>query len=216
MHCTDDLTLLSSYERLCEIILAKAAILRKQTASSALVEHTIENLFVDEPKIHVQMQTRPDTDTLPTNTTHRKLKRRFDCTVKETSADSTTSQVHVSSSSPGGQRQSANSVADVKSDSSMQSSPTCTICLRRFTSRYGRQNLVYHMKTVHNGVRAHTCEYCDKAMCSPNALERHRRTHTDERPFVCAVCARAFHEKGTLQRHARTHTNVKLAKCEHN
>ncbi len=170
---------------------------------------------MDEHKI--QKEATPQTDALDKNTKHRKMKRR---TVKGISVDrTTTTQVHASSSSPGGGRQSTNnenSAAAVKPDPTTQSPPTCTICLRCFTSRYGRQNLTYHMKTVHNGVRMHACEYCDKAMCSPNALERHRRTHTGERPFVCAVCARAFHEKGTLQRHAHTHTKVKSVKYEHN
>uniref|UniRef100_A0A4W5L9P8 Zinc finger protein 236 n=1 Tax=Hucho hucho TaxID=62062 RepID=A0A4W5L9P8_9TELE len=65
-----------------------------------------------------------------------------------------------------------------------------------------------------NGVRWHSCPYCNKEFKKPSDLVRHIRIHTHEKPFKCKQCFRAFAVKSTLTAHMKTHTGIKAFECQ--
>jgi hypothetical protein len=76
-------------------------------------------------------------------------------------------------------------------------------CGKRFTLP---GNLARHRKTVHDAVKAFTCETCSKSFFQSGDLKRHMRIHNNERNFVCKDCGKAFIQKAHLNAHTKTHT----------
>ncbi|XP_069673050.1 zinc finger protein 271-like isoform X4 [Periplaneta americana] len=89
---------------------------------------------------------------------------------------------------------------------------TCHVCGKQFrtTSLLNR-----HVKEVHEGIREHACEFCERKLANKRALMDHRRTHTGERPWVCHICGKSFRTKASLYIHNLFHNDVSPYKCTH-
>lgn len=76
----------------------------------------------------------------------------------------------------------------------------CTICDKIFV------NLRSHIQMVHQKIRQHICNICDKAFGKKSGLDRHIITvHEKMRCWVCDLCEKSFGEKAQLFRHRKVH-----------
>ena len=56
-------------------------------------------------------------------------------------------------------------------------------------------HLKVHIKTVHEGVREHTCHICGKTLSQADHLNLHIKTlHEGVREHACQVCDKSFAE----------------------
>ena len=82
----------------------------------------------------------------------------------------------------------------------------CDDCEKFFKTSSHRTN---HVRSVHQGVKNHVCDKCQKRFYHKAELIRHQPTHTGEKPFVCTVCGKAFSYKSSLTKHYRIHKGEK-------
>lgn len=76
----------------------------------------------------------------------------------------------------------------------------CEICDKVFV------NLRSHIQMVHQKVRRHACNFCDKAFGKKSGLDRHVITvHEKKRCWSCDLCDKSFGEKAQLMRHRKIH-----------
>lgn len=87
---------------------------------------------------------------------------------------------------------------------------TCDQCPKSFTLK---QNLTYHVNSIHLGVRI-KCEYCDKSFAhKPNLIAHMNSAHNGVR-FKCDHCPKSFNQKPNLISHIKSvHEGIKY-KCE--
>eukprot|EP00743_Colponemidia_sp_Colp-15_P006359 GILK01006845.1.p1 GENE.GILK01006845.1~~GILK01006845.1.p1 ORF type:complete len:454 (-),score=49.21 GILK01006845.1:188-1495(-) len=76
-------------------------------------------------------------------------------------------------------------------------------CNKEFRTRYC---LKRHM-LIHQNVKKHVCEVCDRRFLLPQYLKEHRYIHTGEKPYKCSVagCDRTFRQGGKLSTHLKQH-----------
>eukprot|EP00117_Sycon_ciliatum_P028635 scpid19638/ scgid22967/ Zinc finger protein Xfin; Xenopus fingers protein len=65
-----------------------------------------------------------------------------------------------------------------------------------------------------SGVRAYTCEVCDKDLQQRFNLLRHYLVHADVRPYECCVCFKRFREERNLRKHMPQHSSEKQFECD--
>lgn len=76
----------------------------------------------------------------------------------------------------------------------------CNVCDKVFV------NLRSHIQMVHQKIRHHICQICDKAFGKKSGLDRHIITvHEKMRCWACDLCEKSFGEKAQLLRHRKIH-----------
>lgn len=60
-----------------------------------------------------------------------------------------------------------------------------------------------HIKTVHIGVKRHSCQDCGKIFSNSSNLIAHRRVHSGDRPYNCEECDAKFTQSPALLRHIK-------------
>ena len=73
----------------------------------------------------------------------------------------------------------------------------CPACGKVFVSK---QSMLRHKQTVHDGVRKHKCDLCDKSYTQSHSLKAHKLLHTNKKPWLC-WCGKSYAEKATLVKH---------------
>jgi len=68
-------------------------------------------------------------------------------------------------------------------------------------------NVQRHYKTIHCGIKAFLCTYCDKSFGKAETLKHHIMTHTGEKPHGCKTCGKRFIQFTALQTHMKIHLN---------
>lgn len=71
-----------------------------------------------------------------------------------------------------------------------------------------------HVKIVHCGIKAFSCQYCERSFGKAETLKHHMMTHTGERPHECSICNKRFIQAIALQTHMKTHNKQVPAKKE--
>ena len=70
-------------------------------------------------------------------------------------------------------------------------------------------NLDSH-KVIHSGVGAHRCKLCDKTYTRSDHLATHvSSVHEKVKPYMCSDCGKLFALNGDLTRHKRVHSGSK-------
>ena len=72
-------------------------------------------------------------------------------------------------------------------------------------------NVKAHIATVHEKIRPHSCEVCEKQFFQKAKLERHvRAVHLGEKNFKCTLCTAAYKFDADLTKHVKkVHEGVK-------
>ncbi|XP_032592400.1 zinc finger protein 227 isoform X2 [Drosophila grimshawi] len=86
----------------------------------------------------------------------------------------------------------------------------CPYCQRAFKRKH---HLTDHVRLVHEGVRAHKCEFCERSFGLARTLRIHLMGHTNERPFMCTICEKTFRQKTDLRIHIDDHAAVPQFRC---
>lgn len=63
--------------------------------------------------------------------------------------------------------------------------------------------LAKHKRSIHEGLRPHVCQICDKRFTIKSQLNEHLLIHTGERPYVCDECGKAFNQARTVRTHKK-------------
>lgn len=58
-----------------------------------------------------------------------------------------------------------------------------------------------HIKAIHEKIREHNCNLCDKKFSFNTSLTMHLRSHTGEKPFKCHKCSYTSASTSHLTRH---------------
>lgn len=72
------------------------------------------------------------------------------------------------------------------------------MCGKSFTSN---SNLEKHKRAIHQGLRPHQCNMCDKSFPNASAMKRHSISHTGEKAYNCGMCGNAFDRLSDLKTH---------------
>ncbi|XP_053373438.1 zinc finger protein OZF-like isoform X2 [Mercenaria mercenaria] len=86
----------------------------------------------------------------------------------------------------------------------------CEICSKTFVQK---SHLNKHIKCIHDKIKDHVCDVCDKAFSDKWKLVLHKRNHTNERPYVCEICRKTFKDGSYLNIHIRYHTGARPYAC---
>lgn len=76
----------------------------------------------------------------------------------------------------------------------------CPRCEAKFKLQ---EQLVCHIRKVHEKVRNNKCEICGKAFFSKNKLGDHIKTHTGQKDYLCNFCEKQFIQKSNLKIHMK-------------
>ena len=79
----------------------------------------------------------------------------------------------------------------------------CNLCNKSLR----KENLPYHIRSVHNQEKNYKCEYCEKEFFYKKTFIEHIASHhsNDTREkYKCGLCKEAFTNKPNLDRHFRT------------
>ena len=77
----------------------------------------------------------------------------------------------------------------------------CQHCGKLLTTNSKLQN---HVKSVHEGLRAHACKFCSKRFTTNGNLKAHEAAiHTGQFPHKCHICEKGFSRKQALESHYR-------------
>ncbi len=100
-----------------------------------------------------------------------------------------------------------------QSDDSLHVQPfDCEHCDRTFSDP---TTLQHHIRTYHNGARAHACPECGKTFATSSGLKQHQHIHSTVKPFQCEVCLKAYTQFSNLCRHKRMHADCRQQiKCK--
>ena len=61
------------------------------------------------------------------------------------------------------------------------------------------------MKSVHEGIKDHKCELCDKYFSEKGNLDKHMKTvHEGIKDHKCKICDKSFSEKASLNKHMKS------------
>ena len=71
----------------------------------------------------------------------------------------------------------------------MEMENQCFVCQKQFATT---KNLMCHIKSVHEGIKAYKCSVCDKQFAKSGNMIVHMRTHSGEKPYKCDVCEKDF------------------------
>lgn len=74
----------------------------------------------------------------------------------------------------------------------------CEVCEKPFKSK---KTLAVHLKVVHEGKKAYSCNKCEAIFARKDYLKTHLRSHNGEKPFQCVKCNKNFRQKATLNGH---------------
>ena len=68
------------------------------------------------------------------------------------------------------------------------------------------------IKTVHEGIKDHSCEYCEKCYSQPADLKRHiKAVHEGVKEYKCDTCGKHFTRADNLRTHVKTvHEGIKV------
>lgn len=86
----------------------------------------------------------------------------------------------------------------------------CETCGKSFAQR---SSMKIHWKQMHESIKSHKCQYCEKSFIRRCHLVAHLTHHTGVRNYVCAVCGKAFLRSGTLKGHTAVHSTERPFKC---
>ena len=90
----------------------------------------------------------------------------------------------------------------------------CLSCMKTF---YNRSNCLNHWKIVHSGLKAFTCEVCEKGFTRKDTYESHMKSHLNLKEFMCSQCGKRFNRKrvrdGHEKRHDRSGYNKSCSFC---
>lgn len=63
-----------------------------------------------------------------------------------------------------------------------------------------------HKMSIHQGIRPHACQVCDKRFITKMRLNEHLVIHTGEKSFLCDQCDKRFNRASNLRTHkSRVH-----------
>lgn len=104
-------------------------------------------------------------------------------------------------------------VNDTNENSNVQATKklyACDQCGGRYTRLY---NLKMHKKTIHEGIRSHSCQICGKGFVNSTKLKSHLTLHTGK-PFTCEICAKSFTRSTDLEKHKQfVHERIRSFIC---
>lgn len=86
----------------------------------------------------------------------------------------------------------------------------CETCGKSFAQR---SSMKIHWKQVHESIKSHKCQYCEKSFIRRCHLVAHLTHHTGVRNYICAVCGKAFLRSGTLKGHTAVHSSERPFNC---
>ena len=79
----------------------------------------------------------------------------------------------------------------------------CNLCNKSLR----KENLPYHVRSVHNQEKTHKCEYCEKEFFYKKILREHINSlHSKDakEKYECGLCKEVFTNKSNRDRHFRT------------
>jgi len=77
---------------------------------------------------------------------------------------------------------------------------SCPSCTTTFTLK---ENLRRHIRAVHEGIKPHSCEVCEKKFASKNEVKEHMTMHTGEKAYKCDECGKCFSQMSSLCGHKK-------------
>ncbi|KAJ8664284.1 hypothetical protein QAD02_005946 [Eretmocerus hayati] len=63
-------------------------------------------------------------------------------------------------------------------------------------------NLVVHIRRIHEGKRPFPCDHCEKCFKTKQSLVRHNYVHSGEKPYPCNICGQRFGHPGSRRQHS--------------
>ena len=76
----------------------------------------------------------------------------------------------------------------------------CSICDKKIV----QSRLKLHVETVHEGIKNHQCQFCDKKFGQSDNLKRHVKiVHEGIKDHQCKICNKKFGTSGNLKRHVK-------------
>lgn len=86
----------------------------------------------------------------------------------------------------------------------------CETCGKSFAQR---SSMKIHWKQMHESIKSHKCQYCDKSFIRKCHLVAHLTQHTGVRKYICSICGKGFLRSGTLKGHTAVHSMDRPFKC---
>ena len=109
-------------------------------------------------------------------------------------------------------REDGIAVRDVKAGLGNSNDNKCPECLCDFATH---GSMMRHKKTVHDKVKSHQCDLCEKCYTQASSLKAHRLQHKDKKPWKC-WCGKAYSESMTLKYHQKMkHDNGEAIGIKH-
>jgi len=94
----------------------------------------------------------------------------------------------------------ANKITKTSSPRIIPNKYNCEICGRTFDVPYKKKR---HVQEVHNKVKKHACQFCDKAFFKVSSRKRHELTHITHDTWKCSICAKVFKDPSSLKYHLK-------------
>lgn len=88
----------------------------------------------------------------------------------------------------------------------------CHLCNNKFTRIV---NLKRHIVTIHNNVRRHECNYCEKSFKASHHLKDHINLHLGIKPYNCDCCGKKFTCRANCSRHIKTCSKKDLTESDY-
>ena len=92
-------------------------------------------------------------------------------------------------------------------------SAKCQLCSKMFY----KTSIKKHIRIIHQGLKPHTCDICNKGFVSKANLENHTYLHNKDptsRPFKCHICPKSFVRNQQLTDHFNSHKGIKPFICK--